>query len=338
MDIRWTHPGRSLGAVLLAAAAAAAPVRAPAAGADAFPLREGTVLRLADAEEAAKALGTVDAYVEAMSPFDRCAILKSKEPVTREQYLAFVRKQALAWGDGDREGIRKVVDDLRPRIAPLGLRLPAEVLLVKTTGDEEGEAAYTRGNAVFLPPAMTSPLRTQLLAHELFHVLSRQDPKQRDSLYAILGFKPCGEVALPADLLRRKITNPDALTHSHCLEVTRGKERIHVLPVLFSRRETYDPKEGGTFFNYLVFRMMAVSGKDGKWTFTPDAAGKPLLLPVSAIPDFLDRVGRNTDYLIHPEEILADNFALLVLGKKDLPTPRIPEEMRQVFERFAGGK
>ena len=37
---------------------------------------------------------------------------------------------------------------------------------------------------------------------------------------------------------------------------------------------------------------------------------------IEEIGNFYEQIGKNTNYIIHPEEILADNFALLVMGQK----------------------
>ena len=50
-------------------------------------------------------------------------------------------------------------------------------------------------------------------------------------------------------------------------------------------------------------------------------------------PAFLEKIGKNTNYIIHPDEILADNFVRLVMEDKDVPTPRIIEEMRKVLAK-----
>jgi hypothetical protein len=42
------------------------------------------------------------------------------------------------------------------------------------------------------------------------------------------------------------------------------------------------------------------------------------------------RIGRNTEYIIHPEEILADNFVLLVNGAK-APSPEILQKLDAVL-------
>jgi hypothetical protein len=51
-----------------------------------------------------------------------------------------------------------------------------------------------------------------------------------------------------------------------------------------------------------------------------------------------EQIGRNTQYLWHPEEILADNFAILVLGElsaKPLspPSPEVLERLRPILFR-----
>jgi len=40
------------------------------------------------------------------------------------------------------------------------------------------------------------------------------------------------------------------------------------------------------------------------------------------VPDYLARLGGNTQYIFHPEETMADNFALLVTGRS-VPNPEL---------------
>jgi hypothetical protein len=37
---------------------------------------------------------------------------------------------------------------------------------------------------------------------------------------------------------------------------------------------------------------------------------------------------------MHPEEILAENFVLVVDGDPEIPTPRVPQEMREIFMKY----
>ena len=287
------------------------------------PLQEGTVARLAPAKEAAALLSARDDFVKAMSPFDRAARLHSAGPVSEEAYLAHVGRQAREWTPAESAKAEAAVRKVAGRIAPFKLGLPKEVLLLKTTGDEEGHAAYCRGNAVVLPQNMVDGPPAELeriLIHELFHILSRQDPKLREALYGILGFRACPEAPLPADLRDRKITNPDAPRNDHAVDIEDGGGTVTVVPVLFSETD-YSPERGGEFFDYLQFKLLVVKQE----------GDEPVLLDPVRTPGFLDKVGRNTDYLFHPEEVLADNFVLLVDGARGVPTPRILDEMRKAL-------
>jgi hypothetical protein len=42
-----------------------------------------------------------------------------------------------------------------------------------------------------------------------------------------------------------------------------------------------------------------------------DAVGAPIIHPLEDT-DLVDRMARNTSYMIHPQEVIADNFALLM--------------------------
>jgi hypothetical protein len=61
----------------------------------------------------------------------------------------------------------------------------------------------------------------------------------------------------------------------------------------------------------------------------------PKLVGTERVSGFMEQVGRNTDYVIHPEEILADNFALLVLNEQNVASPEILRKMREVLMRKA---
>ena len=57
-----------------------------------------------------------------------------------------------------------------------------------------------------------------------------------------------------------------------------------------------------------------------------------MLVEPTDVPGYAEQIGANTKYIIHPEEILADNFVFLIDGRIDLPTPRIIEQMGNVLQ------
>ena len=60
--------------------------------------------------------------------------------------------------------------------------------------------------------------------------------------------------------------------------------------------------------------------------------GKTIIYGIDKAEDFYDKVGRNTKYTINPEEILADNFAYLLIQKKDLPNPEIIKNIAAILK------
>ena len=167
-----------------------------------------------------------------------------------------------------------------------------------------------------------------LFYHELFHVVSRSNPKLRDELYGIIGYEKCGVVSLPDDMMPRRISNPDAPVIEHCIRVSKDGESRWCAPVLFSRAPKYDPKTGGSFFRYLQFRLMVIDRKTSKAIMKD---GKPILWNPDAVQGFFEQIGRNTNYVIHPEETLANNFIHLMTAKENLKNPEIPKKIEAVL-------
>ncbi len=291
-------------------------------------------------EEGRKALSARDEFIAALSPFDRAARLKSEQDVGEKEFLAFVADQVRPWTEAETARVEACFAAIEKKTKGFQLGLPDPVLVVKTTGAEEGDAAYTRGDAVVLPQSKADlePKELEkLLAHELFHVLSRRRPELRKRLYPLVGFEPCDPVELPAELRPRKITNPDAPRFDARIELDVEGKRLQAVPVLFSSQARYDAKAGGEFFRYLMFRLLVIEpqgyGRQGWAAKLRD--GKPWLLEPEKTPDYRAKAGRNTGYIIHPEEILADNFVLLLEGRKDVPSPEILEGMAKVLSRAA---
>ena len=140
------------------------------------------------------------------------------------------------------------------------------------------------------------------------------------------------EVTLPPDLQSRKITNPDAPKNDHYILLqVRGMEH-RAIPHLFADPPKYDSKRGGEFFDYLQFRFLLVEGGGYSSTIKPtEGKQSPDLLGIEDVSGFWEQVGRNTGYILHPEEILADNFMLMILGVPNQPSPEIIKKMERIL-------
>ena len=300
----------------------------------AVPLSPSSHARFADAKEAASVLTRRDAFVSAMSPFDRSARLQVGREVPESEYLSFVAGETRDWSGAERDLVARILADFREKTASWKMDLPPEVLFVKTTGREEGRAAYCRGAAVVLPENILGETDKlpDIVFHELFHVFSSHHPELRRPLYAAVGFEVCPEIVLPPALARRKLTNPDAPRMDALVRVPVGGHADAGAPVLLGKSDLYDEKVGGPFFQQMEFRLLALDAPGGGAAPRPvlQSDGTALLAPPGDA--YMARIGRNTDYVIHPEEILADNFVLLVNHRK-VPSPEILDKLDAVLRR-----
>ena len=303
------------------------------AAAQTILLYGATQIRFATATESRLRLGTRDDFVAALSAYDRSARTGRRGAVTENEFLEFAAGQALDWQPAEIAKLSLSVAKISERLKPLQLPLPREVWLVKTTGREEAETPYTRGNAIILPQQYLNVAADEMervIIHELFHVISRHVPERRNALYAIVGFRDCGPLAWPPELEPRRITNPDAPDNRYCITLQRDGAPLTFYPVLFAKEESFDPALHGTYLDRLIFKLMAVMGSGTTWI--PGRAGTTLvLLDAGNVPEYFSAFGLNTRYIIHPEEILADTFVLLARGERKVRTPRILEELERVL-------
>ncbi|MFH2046337.1 MAG: hypothetical protein ABIK92_14445 [Pseudomonadota bacterium] len=300
-------------------------------------LRDGTTFYFATVNEARKILTSRDDFIQRLSPFDRAARMKTDKRVSEKEYLEFVGKNVLEWNNSEKQKVTNALKGIQKKLEPFSLPFPKKVFLIKTTGNEEGRAPYTRANAIILPKAeiLTSVVKIRkTIYHELFHILSRANHKLREKLYAVIGFVKCDEVEFPAELKQLKITNPDAPINDHCIFIKiRGKDSW-AIPILFSVAQKYNTARGGEFFEYLQFQFLLVERQNKAPNVRASYDGRrPRLAGVQQISGFFEQIGRNTEYIIHPEEILADNFALLILGEHNVPSKEIIKTMEGILRK-----
>ena len=299
--------------------------------------KDGLNAAFATVAEGRKILTTRDDFIERLSPFDRAARMKTDREVSEKEFLEFVGQNVLAWTGPEREKLSAALAAIQPALKALSLPFPKKIYMVKTSGKEEGGAAYTRANAIVFPVNMlagNNRSMQKLVSHELFHVLSRANPELKERLYRVIGFEKCDEIEFPAKLKSRKLTNPDAPKNDHCIRVKVDGKDSWAVPILFSRTEKYDPGRGGQFFRYLEFRLLMVERSSDSEAVKPIYDGsEPRLAGMNKVSGFFEQVGRNTGYIIHPEEILADNFALIVLKQRAMPSPEILSKLEETLQK-----
>jgi hypothetical protein len=202
--------------------------------------RAATFLVATSVETGRQRLSSSDVATRSQSPFDRCSrvgLPQARNVVDEATYLDFLTTQVVDWDPTEIAQLQSMVVALQPVFDGIDMSLPQVVYVVKTTGREEAASAYTRhADTIVLPanmvaslrmpppggddlhPAQTTSFLAGVLTHELFHILSKNNPSVRARLYAELGFH---ELAAPLDLpddlapcglpySALKLTNPDA--------------------------------------------------------------------------------------------------------------------------------
>lgn len=167
-----------------------------------------------------------------------------------------------------------------------------------------------------------------MLAHEAFHVLTRNNPDFRKKMYSIIGFNILPkEIEFPEELKERFISNPDVIRHDSYATFTINGEKKDCCMVIYSTR----PYEGGSFFQYLNIGLVPIDKNTCK---AIEKEGKAVVYSINEASDFYDRMGRNTQYIIDPEEVLADNFSLLLTGMTEgLPSPEVIQKWKRLANK-----
>jgi hypothetical protein len=289
-----------------------------------------TLLRLASASEGRAILAAEDDFTRALGGFDRSFRMRTSGPVDDADLRRFLGEQALDFTVEEQSAWEEAIAAVARGARGIGAVLPPEVLVVKTTGREERDHAYTRANAIVLPTARVRSLRGEralrLLAHELFHVASRASPALRNATYALLGFAPVGPISPPAELDDCRMTNPDAHALGHYLLLG---ERA-VVPLLTCPLPLADVLERTSVLGIVRPTLLEIDPHAG--TVVRDAGGAPVLVEAQAT-DWSRRIARNSMYTIHPEEVLADNLALLVRSRLGPMHPPADPAFLAAFEQ-----
>ncbi len=287
------------------------------------PVLAGSKVRFATAEEAGKFLAEEDPYLRALNALNRAMFLRSTEPVSLDDVKRHVAKCGRDWTEDEKTAFAAAFAQLAPAAERLKLRLPAEILLIKTNGDEDFGTPYTRRNAIIFPERDAQRRRGDALpflcAHELFHIFSRHNPARRDAIYAVFGFEPLANPPEPDGWRQRGIINPDAITTTHAIRAKlAGGEEVRVVPYNLSKHAAFDAKLGKRITAYL----------DVVWI---EVAARPRTFHEDDLTDFAARTGGNTGYTIHPEEISADNFAHVLTGSRKVRTPEKLAQLEAVL-------
>lgn len=286
---------------------------------------------LLDSARASRAITVdrTDRYFDLVTPVEMSIQMKKplSDSLTRAdwvpRYKAFLQTDVADFTAVESQFVERVIRDVYAtceKVAP-GV-LPDTLILIKTKGRHYGDGVYyTRENCIVIPADVlrtrSRPAFTSTMYHELFHVYSRLNPAKRKALYQLIGFESIGLPALrvPESLASRVLYNPDGVDFAQKITLQTDQGVIHAVPVIYASHAGYTP-EKPEFFGYLEFNLFPVEKTaEGRWQLVTKEDGISSALKISNLPDFFRQIRDNTGYIIHPDEVLADNFAFLMQSK-----------------------
>lgn len=278
--------------------------------------------------QASNLLGKVDIFTSSLNEFELMAKLQTTEKATVSDYLYHAKNQSLEWNDKLKERVSVALDGLSFPLSINPMPLPEEVVFVLTTGLEEGFAAYTRGNAIFLNERIIRKHSnlSWLIAHELVHVATRNNSGWKDKLYSTIGFKPCNTPSFSNQFQKYLFSNPDSPQINHALEITYNGIKQKIAPIIFTNQTEY---VGGLFFEYIEVGLFLLDGtNETDYELFPE---EKRIISFDECDEFFQNVGNNTSYLFHAEEILADNIADIYINRIDSPSPHVSRKILSIL-------
>lgn len=287
--------------------------------------------RFATRAEAQMLITDIDNYTRRWNQFDINIRLQTEQG-RKSKLLAFAMDQTLNWSDNDKQRISQSIKALDTEIKKqkLNIKFPKELVFVKTTMKEECNTdAYTRENWIAVGEKALADKNdtelTALIAHEIFHLLSRCDINFKKAAYQTIGFTVMDrEILFPADIIEKRISNPDINRYDSYINVTVNGEKQNCTMITY----TDTPYDGKQLTDYIHIGLIPLNEH-----FIPiQINGQTVIYNMNQATDFVEQTGKNSNHAIDPEEILADNFSDLLTGKKELQSPEVTERLRQVLK------
>ncbi len=296
-----------------------------------------TTFEFMDQSAAARTLSADDAYIRATADLERQAKARSAHPVNKTAYAKIVGSKAKDWSTAERARVEAVLPALEKFIGQLAWDIPPTMHFIRADAALEDNLPHTRGTAIVLPDSVFSmprPVFASMLAHEVFHILTRHNDKFKEQSYRHIGFQLCETVRIHPKIEQLKITNPDTPLSQHTIAVTYQGRKVDALPFIGFESLSIDATTG--FIDKLAVRWLIVQRQNNHCYLDSDDLNSQST-PPQYLEGLAENIGKNTGYLFHAEEVLAENFAALFMsgiGGKPIhtyPSPEILNSLRNLW-------
>lgn len=295
--------------------------------------------RIIDKKEAIEYYLSNGDYFSNYSEYDIEYRTQSKDG-TVDSLKGYGANQMCDFTDEEKDAINSAMDEIEMILKDNEYRLPKtdEIVFVKSTQDEEGGAvAYTHGTQIYMNNILPLYLRTNkqnhqkglsILAHEIFHCLTRNNSEFRKDMYGLINFNIAdNDFEIPNDIKRMIISNPDVEHHDAYATFTINgiKKDYYLLNICTQPFE----KKGDLYTDHYEIILVPTIKEDSDKDF--------YFLDESQ--DYWNIFGENTKYITDPEECLADNFGYTLVYGLDGPMKyKNPEIIQAIIDLLKSGK
>lgn len=287
--------------------------------------------RFATKAEAQMLVTDIDDYTNNWNQFD-IEFRLQKTNGKKSELLRLAMNETRNWSEEEKANVKKALNQIQSQITKqkYSLPFPEEVVIIKTTQKEEGSStAYTRKNWLALGEQildLKADSLAQIITHELFHILTRENHAFKKAVYETIGFNVLDrEIIFPSDINQKRISNPDASRHDSYATFTINGEKQNCTMLLYTDK-AYN---GGNLTDYMQTGLVPLNEQ-----FIPiQENGKTLIYPLNTASDFFEVTGQNTAYTIAPEEIAAENFRYAFWNTHEVKTPQIIEKIRTILKK-----
>ncbi len=262
----------------------------------------------------------VDAAIQMKKAFPTTV---SKEAVISE-YKGFLQRDVSNFTKEESEFIVKTMNQAFQLCQTVSDKFfPDEILLIKSHGKAYGEDTYyTRENCIIIPKQALAKRNAdeflKVMLHEISHIVTRTRPTLKAQLYALIGFKKMTNPLIINDSLsQRLLTNPDGVQQNWATTLTAaGNKSVFAIPLLYAKNNMWSP-EVPDFFDNMGWNYFEIEPSANAKSLVVMTRGdkQQSTLDTKGINEMFQQ-NYNTQYIIHPDEIIADNFAFLMLSEK----------------------
>jgi hypothetical protein len=287
---------------------------------------------LLDSTDAAKAIvqDNIDKFFDHITAIDAAVQMKKNDPLnmSREamvaRYKDYLQTDVTGFTKEESAFVAKAMNEAFQLVGKVSQKyFPEDIRLIKTKAQHyDDEMFYTRENCIVIPEPVLKLKNydafLQTMLHEISHIVTRLNPNVKAQMYALVGFKKIEiPLTLPDALSNRLLTNPDGVDINWATPLTSATgSSVFTMPILYAKDTLFDPKKPD-FGDYLGWNYyeLAPSVDNKRLLVQTIGERQQSTLDTRGINDMFLK-NYNTAYIIHPDEIVADNFSLLMLSQK----------------------